>query len=111
MKKWGANHNNSHKNDADHHLYEFYDQQEKETFKYGISCEPIGEDGLSKRMRRQLEIFNLAAGWVRYIVHILLTGIPGRKTAEQIEDEHMEAFEEKHGRLPRGNKSKNRKSR
>jgi len=70
MKKRGANHNNSHKNDADHHLYEFYDQQEKETFKYGISCEPIGEDGLSKRMRRQLEIFNLAAGWVRYIVHI-----------------------------------------
>ena len=29
--------------------------------------------------------------------------IPGRKTAEQIEAEHMDAFEEKYGKLPRGN--------
>lgn len=111
MRKRSGNHNNSHSNEEDHHLYEFYDQQDKETFKYGISCDPIGEDGLSRRMRRQLDIFNLAAGWVRYIVHILMTGIPGRKAAEQIEDEHFNAFEEKYGRLPRGNKRKNRKIR
>ena len=29
--------------------------------------------------------------------------IPGRKTAEQIDNEHMDAFEEKYDRLPRGN--------
>ena len=34
--------------------------------------------------------------------------IPGRKTEEQIDNEHMDAFEEKYDRLPRGNKSKNR---
>ena len=29
--------------------------------------------------------------------------IPGRKTEEQIDNEHMDAFEEKYDRLPRGN--------
>ena len=60
-------------------------------------------------MKRQVNILNLAVGWVRYIARILLTGIPGRKAAESIEDEFINAFEEKEGRLPRGNLRKNRK--
>ena len=101
-------HRNSHQNQKPHHLYELYDKEEKEVFKYGISSDPIEEDGLSRRMRRQLQILNLAAGWLRYFGRILLQGIPGRKRAEELEDEHIEAFEKEHGRMPRGNLRKNR---
>lgn len=96
-------HGNSHQNLNDYHLYEIADEQEKEVFKYGISDEPIGTDGLSKRVRGQLSILNLAAGWLRYFGRILMTGIPGRKRAEEVEDEHITAFEAEHGRRPRGN--------
>lgn len=102
-------HRNSHENDAPHHLYEFYDRQEDEIFKYGISSDPIDSDGLSRRIRRQLDIFNLAAGFFRYIARILVSGIPGRKAAEALEDRYISDFEATHGRLPRGNKRKNKK--
>lgn len=104
-------HRNSHKNKDPHHLYEIYDKKEEEVFKYGISSDPIKEDGLSYRIRRQLKILNLAAGWLRYFARILLTGIKGRKRAEEIEDEYINDFEKKKGRMPRGNQRKNRKNR
>ncbi|MCB9285088.1 MAG: hypothetical protein H6563_13510 [Lewinellaceae bacterium] len=104
-------HRNSHDNKDPHHLYEIFDKQEKEVFKYGISSDPIEEDGMSRRTRRQLKYLNLAAGWIRYFVRILITGISGRQRAEEIEDEHIEAFEKKHGKMPRGNLRKNRKNR
>jgi len=88
-------------------LYEFFDQKENEVFKYGISADPIEADGLSRRIRRQLSIFNLAAGWLRYIARILVSNISGRKAAEKIENQHMEDFQTKHGHLPRGNRKKN----
>ncbi len=104
-------HRNSHKNKSPHHLYEIYDKQEEEVFKYGISSDNIEEDGLSYRIRRQLRILNLAAGWVRYFARILLEGIAGRKKAEEIEDEFIKNYEDEHGRMPRGNLRKNRKKR
>ena len=88
-------HGNSHKNQDPHHLYEIYDKEE--------------EGGLSRRIRRQLRILNLAAGWLRYFARILRTGIPGRLRAEEIEDEYIKAFETEKGRMPRGNLRKNRK--
>ncbi len=30
-----------------HHLYEIVDKDGEDTFKYGISCDPIGKDGMS----------------------------------------------------------------
>lgn len=106
-------HRNSHQNKTPHHLYEIYDKQEEETFKYGISSDSIDEegDGLSNRIRRQLNIFNLAAGWLRYFARILVKNIPGRKMAEKIEDEFIDNFEEKAGHMPRGNLRKNRSNR
>ena len=103
-------HRNSHQNEDPHHLYEIYDKQEEETFKYGISSDEIDEegDGLSNRIRRQLNLFNLAAGWLRYFARILIINIPGRKVAEQIEDEFIDSFIDKHGRNPRGNLRKNK---
>lgn len=101
-------HRNSHRNNRPHHLYEIYDKQEDEVFKYGISSDPVDDDGLSGRIRKQLTLFNLAAGWVRFFARILLKGIPGRRNAERIEDEYIDKYEAEHGRRPRGNLRKNR---
>lgn len=104
-------HRNSHENREPHHLYEIHDKEEEEVFKYGVSSDPIDKDGLSRRIRKQLRILNLGAGWLRYFARIILKGIPGRKRAEEIEDEYVEAFEKEKGRMPRGNLRKNRKNR
>ena len=102
-------HGNSHANYEMHHLYEIWDEQEAEVFKYGVSKDPIGADGLSKRLRIQVKMNNLIAGILRYIGRILIFGIEGKEKAERLEDEYTDAFMEKHGRMPRGNLKRNRK--
>lgn len=96
-------HGNSHENDKLHHLYEIKDKQEEDIFKYGISADPIEADGISKRLRNQLNLMNLIAGWLRYFSNILIRDIEGRKEAERIERAHIDAYEKKHGRKPKGN--------
>ncbi len=59
-------HGNSKKNENEHHLYTIHDTEENDIFKYGISNEPIGKDGYSPRMRRQVDFVNAAVGWLRY---------------------------------------------
>lgn len=57
-----AVHRNSNRNQGPHHLYEIWDKEKDEVFKYGISDDPIDpEDGLSDRVRDQLYYLNLAA--------------------------------------------------
>lgn len=102
-------HRNSNENDEPHHLYEIWDEQEKEVYKYGISSDPIEADGQSKRVREQVQDMNLIVGWLRYWAHVIQTFIINRVIAKQIEYEYMDAFEEKYGRLPRGNRKRNRK--
>jgi hypothetical protein len=97
-------HGNNHKNDKEHHLYEIYDKEDEEIYKYGISDKPIGKDGLSSRLRDQLALFNNVVGWLRFVGEIILTGIAGRKKAEDIEDEYIDKHEEEHGHRPRGNR-------
>ncbi len=101
-------HRNSLENSEPHHLYKIFDKEEEEVFKYGISSDPVNEDGLSRRIRRQLKILNLAAGWLRYFARIILENIDGRLRAEELEDEYIETFEKEKGRKPRGNRRKNR---
>lgn len=99
-----ALHRNSNRNQEPHHLYEIWDKEKDEVFKYGISDDPIEpEDGLSDRVRDQLYYLNLAATWIRYIGRILIVGIIGKMLARKIEDEHIEDFKKEHGRRPRGN--------
>jgi hypothetical protein len=50
-------HGNSNSNDKPHHLYEIRDSVDDEVFKYGISHDPIDEDGYSDRMRVQINFF------------------------------------------------------
>lgn len=104
-------HGNSRKNKKDHHLYGIYDKEEEDIFKYGISDKPINEDGYSKRMREQVDYLNRAVGWVRYIAELLVRSIRGKSKARKIEDAHIDAYREEHGRNPRGNVKETKKQR
>lgn len=97
-------HRNSLENDAPHHLYAINDRKNKSVFKYGISSDPVGEDGLSERIRKQLNLFNLIAGFARFFAEILIRNIPGRKKALKLEDEFITKHEKKYGRKPPGNR-------
>lgn len=96
-------HANSHENDAEHHLYQIFDVERDDIFKFGICGKPLNPDGSSPRANEQVTLFNKVVGMVRFFAEILKTGIPGRKRAEEIEDEHIDEFEKKHGRKPPGN--------
>lgn len=96
-------HGNSHQNSRKHHLYEIWDTEEEDVFKYGISDKPIGEDGLSKRIRDQVNLFNRVVNYIRFVGRILVKNIPGRKKAEELEKETIETYRKKYGRKPRGN--------
>lgn len=97
-------HRNSLDNDEPHHLYAIHDKKNREVFKYGISSDPIDEDGWSDRVRDQVNFFNLIAGWIRFFAEIIKKNIAGRREARKIEDQHIEEFKKKHGRKPRGNR-------
>lgn len=97
-------HRNSLDNDEPHHLYVINDKKTKDVFKYGISCDPIDEDGLSDRIRSQVNLYNIVAGWARFFAEILLRNIAGRRKARKLEDQYIKEYQEKHGRKPRGNR-------
>ncbi len=102
-----SEHGNSNQNKNQHHLYEIWDKVEQETFKYGISDDPIEEDGLSARARQQMEWYNVIVGYFRFIARILRLDIGDRENAKHIEDDYMDVFEAEHGRRPRGNRKRN----
>lgn len=105
MAKKRKRHGNSVKsNKASHHLYEIRDVQENDIFKYGISQDPIEKDGLSKRLRDQLSLYNVVAGFIRFFARILVKNIPNREEAIRIEKEHIQKYKDKHNRKPRGNR-------
>ncbi len=94
---------NSNTNMDPHHLYEIVDKVDDDVFKYGISCETIGEDGLSDRIRKQVSFLNRLFEWERYFARILINEILGKKEARRIEKEHIVEYEKNHGKKPKGN--------
>ena len=96
-------HKNALSNDEPHHLYEIVDKTDNDTFKFGISGDPIEEDGLSRRVRRQVNLLNLVDNWARFFARILVFDIQGRKEAARIEKEYIQNYKTKYGRKPRGN--------
>lgn len=96
-------HGNSLENDNPHHLYEIYDNDDQEVFKYGISDDSVEEDGLSTRLRKQVNFMNLVANAARFIGRILIKGIPGRRRAKDIETRYIKRHEDERGKRPRGN--------
>lgn len=97
-------HGNSNQSNKLQHLYEIRDKQENTIFKYGISGGIIDADELSGRIRTQIAILNLAAGWERFYGRILIRNIEGRRKAREIEQQYIEAYQEKYGEKPRGNR-------
>ncbi|MBL7795710.1 MAG: hypothetical protein JNJ90_04325 [Saprospiraceae bacterium] len=101
-------HGNSHENKQSHHLYKIWDVEEQKVFKYGISDDPIDADGMSDRLRDQINLYNLVANFIRFIGEVLLRNIPGRAEAERIEKDYIERHIEEFGERPRGNRKKGR---
>jgi len=103
-------HGNAKKNSNPHHLYDIFKRTDRDTFKYGISDDPIDEeDGLSARARDQVEEWNLAAEYVKFGAEILICDIPGREAALLIERQYIDTYYHEHGRNPLGNKFPKRK--
>jgi hypothetical protein len=96
-------HGNSYTNDDTHHLYVIRDKTTQQPFKYGICGHPLRADGTSGRAEFQVAQFNQIADWERFYAIILLTDIPGRTQARQLEDDFIDAFKAKFGDYPKGN--------
>lgn len=96
-------HNNSNESMKPNHLYEIVDKVDEYTFKYGISDGPIEADGMSGRMREQINFLNLLYEWKRFFGRILLFNIPGKREARRIEKDYIKRYEELHGHKPKGN--------
>ena len=99
-----SEHGNSNNNNKPHHLYEIRDSVDDDVFKYGISHDPIDEDGYSNRMKIQVDFLNLGVKWMRFFARILLLDIPGKREAKRIEKQHIRAYKAENGYAPRGNK-------
>jgi hypothetical protein len=97
-------HGNSNNNDRVHHLYEIRDSVDDDVFKYGISHDPIGEDGQSKRMQIQVDFLNLGVKWLRFFARVLVMDIPGKVAAKKLEQKYIDDYSKENGRKPRGNK-------
>jgi hypothetical protein len=96
-------HGNSYLNKKPHHVYVIFDKQSDDIYKYGISHDPIEADGLSARLRDQLDLFNRIAGWSRFNAEILHVDLQGRLKARQIETALIQAYKTLHGHRPLGN--------
>ncbi len=96
-------HGNSYQNRKMHHVYVIFDKQDDDIYKYGISHDPIDVDGLSDRLRDQLDLYNRIAGWQRFYAEILHSEIDGRLAARQIEQTLIREYKQTHGRRPTGN--------
>ena len=97
-------HGNDQRNTNPHPLYDIFRNSNRDTFKYGIADDPIDTDGLSARARDQLEALNLAAEFQKFGAEILVTDIPGRTEALLVERQFIDAYYEKNGSNPIGNK-------
>ena len=98
-----SDHGNSLQNPNPHHLYEIRDHDDDTVFKYGISDDPVEKDGLTKRLRIQVDFLNRAVGWLRFVGVVLVKNIAGRAAAKKLENEFIDQFRMDHGRRPRGN--------
>lgn len=96
-------HGNSLDNPNIHHLYEIYKKADSDTFKFGISDDPIDEDGFSDRVRKQVFEMNRAAEYDKYSAQILIPHLEGRAEAARIERIFIDAYYNKNGRNPFGN--------
>lgn len=96
-------HGNSKQNSKSHHLYVILDKKTDDVFKYGISSEPIDNQQLSNRIKSQLRLMNLVAGWKRYYAKILVQEIQGREAALKIEQKFINDYAALNGEKPIGN--------
>lgn len=103
MMKRKRKHGNKLDHDAEQHLYVIYDHKERTIFKFGVSKEPLDDDGKCSRMKKQVAEGNRWANMIRYVARVIIRSIQGRRKARSLEDDLVNKYQQKHGQLPRGN--------
>jgi URI fold toxin 2 len=97
-------HGNSKNSTKKQHVYEIWDNQRHDTFKYGISGGALNVNGTSKRANGQANALNNIVGWMRYTAQVLYKNIPGRIRALAIELALVNRYARTHGgKGPPGN--------
>ena len=77
-----------------------------DVFKFGICGKLLNSDGSSPRAMEQVNFYNRAIGWACFFARVLLTGIPGRVAAKQLEADFIENYAAQNGKRPPGNPGK-----
>lgn len=95
-------HGNRKDNPNPHSLYAIYDHERREIYKFGVAEEEKNKK-TPTRISRQLFDWNRLMGMIRFTFRILRSAIPGKAEAYKKEDEAINKFVEKRGRLPAGN--------
>lgn len=98
-----SSHGNSNDNNQEHHIYEIYDREFKDVYKYGESGKPLTKDGNSPRGILQARELNRAVRWPRFLCRVIMTGISGKAEAKRIEQEFIDDYSALHGYVPPGN--------
>ncbi len=97
-------HANNNDSMLPNHLYQIDDQLHGDVFKYGITADPLPEDGsLPARPKYQITLYNKVARWLRFTGKIIMRNIKGRAKAKEIEQQLIDEYTKKHGRPPVGN--------
>jgi len=95
-------HGNRKDNPNPHSLYAIYDHSRREIYKFGVAEEEEDSE-VPKRVLRQVFSWNRLVGAIRFTFRILKKALPGKAKAYEQEDDAVDAFIEKRGRLPAGN--------
>jgi len=98
----GSVHGDSGLSTRPQHLYEIYDWEMGETYKFGISGARLNANGSSPRANRQVNQLNRDAGYDRFSAEVLEVG-PDRAWMLDVEREVVRDFWERFGRSPVGN--------
>jgi len=100
-------HGNSNSNPDEHHLYGIFEVETNELYKYGISNQPLNDDGSSPRANQQLSVFNQLFGYIKFYAKVLINKISGRIEVKKLENTYIANHIAKFGKPPRGNQNIN----
>jgi hypothetical protein len=97
-------HKNSLLSTSPQHVYEIFNISTGETYKFGISGNPLNKRGESPRANSQVALLNQLAGKEMYGARILGQDLPNRPTALSFEQSLVNAHKNTTGAVPRGNR-------
>jgi len=96
-------HKNSLLSTSPQHVYEIFNISTGETYKFGISGNPLNKSGESPRANSQVALLNRLVGKEMYGARLLGQDLPDRSTALAFEQYLVNAHKTTTGAVPLGN--------